>query len=101
MNDQTDRIAQIDRAGLDRYGEETWRAYTNALGRFYGGALPANEQATVLSSGDPCNVVAVAGRQCLLAEMSNGNTESEQIYEKIRAAERTAFQRAKGRVVSG
>src|SRR5262249_42882137 len=85
----------LDKACGDRFGAENWTAVKQAYAR--GGGIPEQTMREVMKHGDPGQVLAAGAKERLLIEADEGNRESEIAYSQIRAKEREAWRRMKGR----
>jgi hypothetical protein len=97
-DDLNAKAQNLETEGERRYGEH-WKQAIGAIGR----SLPPSVNAADVVRGalkqvDPAAALFDCGRECLIAQASEGNHEAEAIYSKIRAEEREAHYARKGRV---
>jgi hypothetical protein len=90
--------AAVEEDGKRRFGDH-WNQAVAAIGRNIPAGVSASDVVReVLRRPDPAGLLFNAGREALIAEASEGNHDSEVTYSKIRAEEREAHLRARGRM---
>jgi hypothetical protein len=91
------KLTAIEQSGRARFGEADWNTSVAALRRAAPNGLSAGDMAQLAGQADPAAAIMLIGRHQLMNEASEGNTEAEASYQKIRAAERQRYREYKGR----
>jgi hypothetical protein len=91
------RAQDVEAEGKRRFGDDPWRHYIGAIGRANPRGVDVGVVKATLAQDDPAGTFARAGREALITEASDGNSEAEEIYSKIRGEERRAYRERKGR----
>jgi hypothetical protein len=99
-------MADIDEATAKRLEEDGQRRFgdhwNQAIGAI-GGALPPSVNAGdvvrgALREADPARALFDCGRECLIAQATEGDHDAERVYSAMRQKEREAHWASKGRV---
>jgi len=93
-NDEKFSQAKTEQSGKARYGDR-WQAAIDAIGR-QGGVSEANMR-QIVTAPDAAGLLYNMGKEALLHQSDNGDTESERLYRQLRADEREQFRRDRGR----
>jgi hypothetical protein len=99
-DDLNAKAQNLETEGKQRYGEH-WNRAIGAIGR----AIPPNSGVSAadvvkgaLRQADPAAALFEAGKEVLIAEASDGNTDSERAYSAWRAHAREEHLRSRGRM---
>jgi hypothetical protein len=91
------RVQSVEEEGKQRFGHKEWGTYVGAIAAANPRGVDGAVMQHVLAQPNASDLIAMAGRDALIAAASNGDDQSNRAYSELRAQERREHRLSKGR----